>query len=62
MKSASHVSPKEFIEEDENKDCEGFGCQEKATEQLELAYGKYGSTLFFVCKNCKEKIQNMRGI
>jgi hypothetical protein len=59
MISAPHITPEEHSGEDHNKDCEGFGCQEMATEQLDLPCGEYGSLLVFLCKGCLEKIQNM---
>ena len=60
MISAPSINPGKYSGEDFNKDCEGFGCQEIATEQLDLPFGEYGSTLFFLCKNCVEKIQRMK--
>lgn len=60
MTSAPSINPGEYIEEVFNKDCEGFGCADKATEQLDLPCGEYGSTLFFLCKKCSEKIQGFR--
>lgn len=57
MLRGTSITPDEHNDEGDNKVCEGLGCYEKATEQLELPFGDYGSTLFFLCKNCKEKIQ-----
>jgi hypothetical protein len=54
----SAMATHEEIEEDYNKFiCEGLYCHEKATEQLDLPFGEYGSTLFFLCENCAEKIR-----
>ena len=62
MTRAPSITPDEHREEDYNKFiCNGLNCQERATEQLDLPFGEYGSTLFFLCKKCKEKIENMRG-
>lgn len=61
MTTLSSFDSSEINEFDEDKViCNGFGCQEVATEQLELPFGDYGSTIFFLCKNCKEKIENLR--
>ena len=60
MTRAPSIGSYEMNEIDENKViCNGFDCQEEATQQLDLPFGEYGSTLFFFCKKCKEKIENM---
>ncbi len=58
MTRASSFTPTEENDVDDNK-CNGFDCQEEATEQLDLPFGEYGSTIFFLCKKCKEKIENL---
>jgi len=63
MTAPSSFDSSEINEFDEDKViCNGFDCQELATEQLELQCGEYGSTIFFLCKNCNEKIENLGGI
>jgi hypothetical protein len=60
MTTEPFIDPSEIDEFDEDKViCNGFGCQEIATEQLELPFGDYGGTIFFFCKKCKEKIENL---
>jgi len=61
MTALSSYDSSEINEIDEDKViCNGLNCQEDATEQLELPFGENGSTLFFLCKKCKEMIENMR--
>jgi hypothetical protein len=57
MTSASHLSPDEHFEEDYNKVCEGLGCQNKAMKKLDLPFGEHGSTFFYLCETCADKIQ-----
>ncbi|MDN5846273.1 MAG: hypothetical protein L0H53_08380 [Candidatus Nitrosocosmicus sp.] len=61
MTRAVYITPQKEREDTDNKFiCIILGCQADATEQLDLPFGKYGSTLFFQCKNCLDKIQRMR--
>lgn len=59
MSSVSPITPDEHNGEDDNKVCERLGCQEKAIEGLDLPFGEFGSTLFYLCKECKRMIENM---
>ena len=61
MTYAVYIAPQKESEDTDNKfTCIILGCQAEATEQLDLPFGKYGSTLFFLCKKCSEKIQGFR--
>lgn len=57
MISAPSINPDKHNGEDDNKVCEGFDCQNKATKQLDIPCGKYGSILVFLCNGCAGKIR-----
>jgi hypothetical protein len=61
MTHAVYIAPPDEREDTDNKFiCIILGCPAEATERLDLPFGEYGSTLFFLCKNCLEKIQRIR--
>ena len=35
--------------------CEAAGCEQIATEQIEVSAGKFGTVTLFVCPNCVGK-------
>lgn len=63
MTPSPSINSYEMNEFDEDKViCNGFDCQEVATGHLELPFGECGSTIFFFCENCKQKIEKLGGI
>ena len=38
--------------------CEAFGCDKKATGEIEVSAGKFGMIILNLCKNCAAKFED----
>jgi len=38
--------------------CDGYGCDEKATREIKVDAGKFGTLTLFLCTNCIGKFED----
>jgi hypothetical protein len=55
------MTPTVAAEEGNPRICDAAGCNELATQQIEVDAGRFGTVTLFVCKYCVEKFLDDEG-